>query len=100
MILNKQITLRQITKGEDRPSNHGQVSDSINDTLVTVNVTTLSTQTTIRLFGVSNPKMVTVRSLTPLTEFDLVLIDGEKYKHYAEQSITDRRNLTLIEVDA
>ena len=100
MILNKQITLRQITKGEDRPSNHGQVSESINDTLVTVNVTTLSTQTTIRLFGVSNPKMVTVRSLTPLPEFDLALIDGEQYKHYAEQSITDRRNLTLIEVDA
>lgn len=100
MILNKQITLRQITKGEDRPSNHGQVSDSINDTLVTVNVTTLSTQTTIRLFGVSNPKMVTVRSLTPLPEFDLALIDGEQYNHYAEQSITDRRNLTLIEVDA
>ena len=100
MILNKQITLRKIIKGEDRPSNHGKVSDSINDTLVTVNVTTLSTQTTIRLFGVSNPKMVTVRSLTPLTEFDLALIDGEQYKHYAEQSITDRRNLTLIEVDA
>ena len=100
MILNKQITLHQSTKGEDRPSNYGQVSDSINDTLVTVNVTTLSTQTIIRLFGVSNPKMVTVRSLTPLPEFDLVLIDGEQYKHYAEQSITDRRNLTLIEVDA
>ena len=100
MILNKQITLRQITKGEDRPSNRGQVSESINDTLVTVNVTTLSTQTTIRLFGVSNPKMVTVRSLTPLPEFYLALIDGEQYKHYAEQSITDRRNLTLIEVDA
>lgn len=100
MILNKQITLRNIIKGEDRPSNHGKVSDNINDTLVTVNVTTLSTQTTIRLFGVTNPKMVTVRSLTPLPEFDLVLIDGEQYKHYAEQSITDRRNLTLIEVDA
>lgn len=100
MILNKQITLRQIIKGEDRPSNHGQVSESINDTLVTVNVTTLSTQTTIRLFGVTNPTMVTVRSLTPLPEFDLALIDGKQYKHYAQQSITDRRNLTLIEVDA
>lgn len=100
MILNKQITLRQITKGEDRPSNHGTVSDSINDTLVTVNVTTLSTPTTIRSFGVTNSKMVTVRSLTPLPDFNLALIDGKQYKHYAKQSIVDRRNLTLIEVDA
>lgn len=100
MILNKQITLRQITKVEDRPSNHGTASDSINDTLVTVNVTTLSVQKTIRDFGVSQPKMVTVRSLTPLPEFDVALIDGKQYKHYAEQSIIDRRNLTLIEVDA
>lgn len=100
MILNKQITLRKITKGEDRPSNHGTVSDIINDKLVTVNVTTLSTQTTIRLFGVTNPIMVTVRSLTPLPDFDLALIDGKQYKHYAQQSITDRRNLTLIEGDA
>ena len=100
MILNKQITLRQITKGEDRPSNHGTASDSINDTLVTVNVTTLSTQTTIRLFGVTNPKMVTIRSLTPLPDFNLALIDGKQYKHYAQQSIVDRRNLTLIELDA
>ena len=100
MILNKQITLRQITKGEDRPSNHGQVSDSINDTLVTVNVTTLSVQKTIRDFGITSPVMVNVRSLTPLPDFTVALIDGKAFKHYATQSISDRRNLTLIEGDA
>lgn len=100
MILNKQITLRQITKGEDRPSNHGQVSDSINDTLVTVNVTTLSVQKTIRDFGITSPVMVNVRSLTPLPDFTVALIDGKTFKPYAEQSISDRRNLTLIEGDA
>lgn len=104
MILNKQITLRQITKGEDRPSNHGQVSDSINDTLVTVNVTTLSVQKTIRDFGITSPVMVNVRSLTPLPDFTIALIqlDGVlvTFKPYAKQSISDRRNLTLIEGDA
>ena len=100
MILNKQITLRQIIKGEDRPSNHGQVSDSINDTLVTVNVTTLSVQKMIRDFGVTSPVMVNVRSLTPLPDFTIALIDGKVFKLYATQSISDRRNLTLIEVDA
>lgn len=100
MILNKQITLRQITKGEDRPSNHGQVSDSINDTQVTVNVTTLSVQKTIRDFGITSPVMVNVRSLTPLPDFTIALIDGKAFKPYATQSISDRRNLTLIEGDA
>ena len=100
MIFNKQITLRKITKGEDRPSNHGQVSDSINDTLVTVNVTTLSVQTTIRDFGITSPVMVNVRSLTPLPDFTIALIDCKTFKPYATQSIVDRRNLTLIEGDA
>ena len=100
MILNKQITLRQIIKGEDRPSNHGQVSESINDTLVTVNVTTLSVQKTIRDFGVTSPIMVNVRSLTPLPDFTIALIDGKAFKPYATQSISDRRNITLIEGDA
>lgn len=100
MILNKQITLRQITKGEDRPSNHGQVSESINDTLVTVNVTTLSVQKMIRDFGITSPVMVNVRSLTPLPDFTVALIDGKTFKPYATQSISDRRNLTLIEGDA
>lgn len=100
MILNKQITLRQIIKGEDRPSNHGAASDFINDTLVTVNVTTLSVQKTIRDFGITNPVMVNVRSLTPLPDFTIALIDGKTFKPYATQSISDRRNLTLIEGDA
>lgn len=100
MILNKQITLRQITKGEDRPSNHGIASDSINDTLVTVNVTTLSVQKMIRDFGITSPVMVNVRSLTPLPDFTVALIDGKTFKPYATQSISDRRNLTLIEGDA
>ena len=100
MILNKQITLRQITKGEDRPSNHGTASDSINDTLVTVNVTTLSVQKMIRDFGITSPVMVNVRSLTPLPDFTVALIDGKTFKPYATQSISDRRNLTLIEGDA
>lgn len=100
MILNKQITLRQITKGEDRPSNHGTASDSINDTLVTVNVTTLSVQKMIRDFGITSPVMVNVRSLTPLPDFTVALIGGKTFKPYAEQSISDRRNLTLIEGDA
>ena len=100
MILNKQITLRQINKGEDRPSNHGTASESINDTLVTVNVTTLSVQKTIRDFGITSPIMVNVRSLTPLPEFTIALIDGKTFNPYAEQSISDRRNLTLIEGDA
>ena len=100
MILNKQITLRKVIKGEDRPSNHGKASESINDTLVTVNVTTLSVQKTIRDFGITSPVMVNVRSLTPLPEFTIALIDGKTFKPYAEQSISDRRNLTLIEGDA
>lgn len=100
MILNKQITLRQITKGEDRPSNHGTASDSINDTLVTVNVTTLSVQKMIRDFGITSPVMVNVRSLTPLPDFTVAMIDGKTFKPYATQSIVDRRNLTLIEGDA
>lgn len=100
MILNKQITLRQIIKGEDRPSNHGQVSESINDTLVTVNVTTLSVQKTIRDFGITSPIMVNVHSLTPLPDFTIALIDGKTFKPYATQSISDRRNLTLIEDNA
>ena len=100
MILNKQITLRQIIRGEDRPSNHVTVSESINDTLVTVNVTTLSVQKTIRDFGVTSPIMVNVRSLTPLPDFTIALIDGKAFKPYATQSISDRRNLTLIEGDA
>lgn len=100
MILNKQITLRQIIKGEDRPSKHGTVSESINDTLVTVNVTTLSVQKTIRDFGITSPIMVNVRSLTPLPDFTIALIDGKTFKPYATQSISDRRNLTLIEGDA
>lgn len=100
MILNKQITLRQIIKGEDRPSNHGEASESINDTLVTVNVTTLSVQKTIRDFGITSPVMVNVRSLTPLPDFTIALIDGKVFKPYATQSISDRRNLTLIEGDA
>lgn len=100
MILNKQITLRQIIKGEDRPSNHGAASESINDTLVTVNVTTLSVQKTIQDFGITSPNMVNVRSLTPLPDFIIALIDGKTFKPYATQSISDRRNLTLIEVDA
>lgn len=100
MILNKQITLRQIIKGEDRPSKHGTSSENINDTLVTVNVTTLSVQKTIRDFGVTSPIMVNVRSLTPLPDFTIALIDGKTFKPYATQSISDRRNLTLIEGDA
>lgn len=100
MILNKQITLRQIIKGEDRPSKHGIASESINDTLVTVNVTTLSVQKTIRDFGITSPIMVNVRSLTPLPDFTIALIDGKAFKPYAIQSISDRRNLTLIEGDA
>jgi len=100
MILNKQITLRKIIKGEDRPSNHGIASESINDTLVTVNVTTLSVQKTIRDFGITSPIMVNVRSLTPLPDFTIALIDGKAFKPYATQSISDRRNLTLIEGDA
>lgn len=100
MILNKQITLRKIIKGEDRPSNHGIASESINDTLVTVNVTTLSVQKTIRDFGITSPIMVNVRSLTPLPDFTIALIDGKAFKPYAIQSISDRRNLTLIEGDA
>jgi len=100
MILNKQITLRQIIKGEDRPSKHGTASESINDTLVTVNVTTLSVQKTIRDFGITSPIMVNVRSLTPLPDFTIALIDGKAFKPYATQSISDRRNLTLIEGDA
>ena len=100
MILNKQITLRQIIKGENRPSSHGTASESINDTLVTVNVTTLSVQKTIRDFGVTSPVMVNVRSLTPLPDFTIALIDGKTFKPYATQSISDRRNLTLIEGDA
>lgn len=100
MILNKQITLRQIIKGEDRPSKHGIASESINDTLVTVNVTTLSVQKTIRDFGITSPIMVNVRSLTPLPDFTIALIDSKTFKPYATQSISDRRNLTLIEGDA
>lgn len=100
MILNKQITLRQIIKGEDRPSKHGIASESINDTLVTVNVTTLSVQKTIRDFGITSPIMVNVRSFTPLPDFTIALIDGKTFKPYATQSISDRRNLTLIEGDA
>lgn len=100
MILNKQITLRQIIKGEDRPSSHGAASGSINDTLVTVNVTTLSVQKTIQDFGITSPNMVNVRSLTPLPDFTIALIDGKTFKPYATQSISDRRNLTLIEGDA
>ena len=100
MILNKRITLRQITKGEDRPSKHGTASESINDTPVTVNVTTLSVQKTIHDFGITSPDMVNVRSLTPLPDFTIALIDGKTFKPYATQSISDRRNLTLIEGDA
>ena len=100
MILNKQITLRKIIKGEDRPSKRGTASEIINDTLVTVNVTTLSVQKTIQDFGVTSPNMVNVRSLTPLPEFTIAMIDGKSFKPYATQSISDRRNLTLIEGDA
>lgn len=99
MIQNKQVVFRTIVKGQDRPSNHGN-SNTINDKQVTVNVTTISTQTTIRDFGISNAKMITVRSITDLPTFDFVIVDNIKYKLYASQSIEQRRNLTLIEVDA
>lgn len=100
LILNKEVTFRTITKGNDRPSNHGQNKDSVNDMQVTVNATYISAQTSIQGFGISNAKMVIIRSITPLPDFDIVVIDGFKFKLYASQSVVDRRNITLIEVDA
>ena len=100
MIQNKQVILRTIIKGQDRPSNHGKNNDNINDKQVTVNVTTLRRKTIIQDFGVSDAKMVIMRSLTSIPDFDLVIIDGIKYKLYSSQSIVGRRNFTLIEVDA
>lgn len=100
MILNKQVTFRTVTKGVDRPSNHGKKNDVINDVQVTVNYTTVSVQTAIRSYGVSNSKMATIRSITDLPPFDFIIIDNVTYKLYASQSILNRRNITIVEVDA
>lgn len=100
LIFNKTVIFRTIVKGEDRPSNHGSIKDSVNDVQVTVNATNVSMQTSIQDFGVSNAKMYILRSITPLPQFDLVIIDGFSYELYASQSVVDRRNLTLIEVNA
>ena len=100
LIFNKTVTFRTIVKGEDRPSNHGTNKDSVNDVQVTVNYTTLSVQTAIRSYGVSNSKMATIRSITDLPPFDLIIIDNITYKLYASQSISNRRNITIVEVEA
>lgn len=106
MILNKQVTFRTVTKGVDRPSNHGKNNDVINDVQVTVNYTTVSNSKTvsvkkaIRSYGVSNPKMAKIRSITDLPPFDFIIIDNVTYELYASQSILNRRNITIVEVDA
>ena len=99
MIQNATVTLRKVIKGEDRPSNHGS-SPTNNDTIVSVNLNYVSAQTSIQDFGISNSKMINIRTLIPLPDFDFVIVDGLKYTLYASQSVVDRRNLTLVEVDA
>ena len=78
MIQNATVTLRKVIKGEDRPSNHSS-SPTNNDTIVAVNLNYVSAQTSIQDFGISNSKMINIRTLTPLPDFDFVIVDGLKY---------------------
>ena len=100
MIQNATVTLRVIEKVDDRPSNHDKTRQSVHDTVVSVNLNYVSAQTSIQDFGISNSKMINIRTLIPLPDFDFVIVDGLKYTLYASQSVVDRRNLTLVEVDA
>lgn len=99
MIQNKQVILRTIIKGQDRPSNHGKNNDIINDKQATVNMSYISTQTVIKDFGISNSKMIKVRTLMPLPYFDYLMVGDTAYSIFANQQVSDRRNLTLVEAN-
>lgn len=65
-----------------------------------VNVTTVPADVAYRDYGLSDARLVKLRSLNPLPDFDKVRIVGTNYVVLSSQPIGDRRSFLLKEVGA
>ena len=64
-----------------------------------VNVTTVPADVAYRDYGLSDARLVRLRSLSPLPQFDKARIVGTDYAVLSSQSIGDRRSFLLKEVE-
>jgi len=101
MILNKEVTFVTKVQSEtsDKPWDHDEPTVTENKIVYSVNVTSMDNDRMIRDYGVSDANIQVIRSLTPLSAFDYILIDGVKYVANGSQAIDNKRSIIVKEAD-